>query len=156
MDGRVGLWRKLTAEEWMLFNCGVGEDSRAPWTARGSKQSLLNEIRSGCSLNRLMLKLKLQCFGHLMWRADSFQRTLMMRKIEGKRRRGRQRMRWLDGITDSMDTIFCKLQEFLITGRPGVLQSIGLQSQTRLNDWIELIRERIWRRIGIYIYVKNS
>jgi len=76
---------------------------RVPWTARRSNQSLLKEISLGCSLEGLMLKLKLQYFGHLMRRADSFEKTLMLRKIEGRRRRGRQRMRWLDGITDSMD-----------------------------------------------------
>ena len=76
---------------------------RVPWTARRSNQSLLKEISPGCSLERLMLKLKLQYFGHLMRRADSFEKTPMLGKIEGRRRRGRQRMRWLDGITDTMD-----------------------------------------------------
>ena len=76
---------------------------RVPWTARRSNQSILKEIRPGCSLEGLMLKLKLQYFGHLMQRADSFEKTLMLGKIEGERRRGQQRMRWLDGITDSMD-----------------------------------------------------
>ena len=76
---------------------------RVPWTARRSSQSILRELSLGCSLVGLMLKLKLQYFGHLMWRADSFEKTLMLGKIEGRRRRGRQRMRWLDGITDSMD-----------------------------------------------------
>ena len=103
MDVRVGLERKLNAEELMLLNCGVGEDSRVPWTARRSNQFILKEISPGCSLEGLMLKLKLQFFGHLMQRADSFEKTLMLGKIEGRRRSGRQRMRWLDGITDSMD-----------------------------------------------------
>ena len=76
---------------------------RVPWTARRSNQSILKEISPGCSLERLMLKLKLQYFGHLMRRADSLEKTLMLGKIEGRRRRGQQRMRWLDGITDSMD-----------------------------------------------------
>ena len=76
---------------------------RVPWTARRSNQSILKEISPGCSLEGLMLKLKLQYFGHLMQRADSLEKTLMLEKIEGRRRRGRQRMRWLDGITDSMD-----------------------------------------------------
>ena len=76
---------------------------KVPWTARRSNQSILKEISSGCSLEGLMLKLKLQYFGHLMQRADSFEKTLMLGKIEGRRRRGRQRMRWLDGIIDSMD-----------------------------------------------------
>ena len=103
MDVRVGLERKLSTEELMLLNCGVGEDLRVPWTARRSYQSILKEISPGCSLEGLMLKLKLQYFGHLMRRADSFEKTLMLGKIEGRRRRGRQRMRWLDGITDTMD-----------------------------------------------------
>ena len=78
---------------------------RVLWTARISNQSILGEISPGCSLEGLMLKLKLQYFGHLMWRADSFEKTLMLGKIEGRRRRGRQRIRWLDGITDSMDMV---------------------------------------------------
>ena len=88
----------------MLLNCGVGEDSlRVPCTARRSNQSILKEISPGCSLEGLMLKLKLQYCGHLMRRADSLEKTLMLGGIEGSRRRGRQRMRWLDGITDLMD-----------------------------------------------------
>ena len=100
---------------------------RVPWTARRSNQSILKEISPGYSLEGLMLKLKLQYFGHLMQRTDSLEKTLMLGGIEGRRRRGQQRTKWLDGITDSMDMSLSKLRECQLTRRPGMLQSMGSQ-----------------------------
>ena len=119
---------------------------RVPWTARRSNQSILKEISPGCSLEGLMLKLKLQYFGHLMWRVDSLEKTLMLGGIRGRRRRGQQRKRRLDGITDSMGMSLSKLREFVMDREAwSAVIHAAEKSQTRLRDWTDWLNWRIWK-----------
>ena len=125
-----------------------------PWTARRSNQSILKQISPGCSLQGLMLKLKLQYFNHLTQRADSFEKIMMLGKIEGRRRMGRQRMRWLHGITDSMEISLSKVRSWWWTGRPGMLRFMG--SQRVGHNWATELIWNVWRHIYILMQIHGG